>query len=528
MTSLVAGDWSDKCQWASGPIVVALRSAVEQGADVNEPGSDGKTPLMFASSFSADPDVVSFLLSKGARHADTDSKGKTALMHLAQHNMSKVAASYATSLLGAGADPREKDLSGATAISEAKKRKNGVVLAVLEQWTPPPPSAEVLNAVRTCPWYGAWKQLCFTSVDKGFDAGASTVEILGLVAPEDEVDAHHELSALYLDLDLAYRGGKMAGGSLRQCSLVRLAHEKVVGRLSKVAEEQSVVIVFCGATKRDATTRRVLKYSEKARGRIAIAWATKESAYPVTASSGDGAQAADGAIDGAIHGAIDGARAVDGAALDATAADLAAIDVSDDGPHASNPATSLARPVSHRFEVRLTALPQLSAAADSPAAREASARAAEGLAQWLVTHWTPAQSCKQPSVRFELHEPSRVLVSTAAATNATAFEAEWHKAIEGVLKKVEVEDLGEMDAQRLLASIPETDADGRGLHDLRLLERELSVKVVFCAPPCTHVLLVGAKAKLSKKCFVLRNLLSHYHWRLSGRDVAFEAMTATR
>ena len=30
------------------------------------------------------------------------------------------------------------------------------------------------------------------------------------------------------------------------------------------------------------------------------------------------------------------------------------------------------------------------------------------------------------------------------------------------------------------------------------------------------------------QCFALRNLLSHYHWRLSGRDVAFETMTATK
>ena len=63
---------------------------------------------------------------------------------------------------------------------------------------------------------------------------------------------------------------------------------------------------------------------------------------------------------------------------------------------------------------------------------------------------------------------------------------------------------------------------------VRKIEKELSVKVVFCAAPDPHVLLVGAKAKLAKKCFVLRNLLSHYHGRLSGRDVAFEAMTEKR
>ena len=57
------------------------------------------------------------------------------------------------------------------------------------------------------------------------------------------------------------------------------------------------------------------------------------------------------------------------------------------------------------------------------------------------------------------------------------------------------------------------------------LEKDLSLKVVFCVDG--HVLLVGAKAKLQKGLH-LRNLLSHYHWRLSGRDVAFEMMPQKR
>ena len=65
---------------------------------------------------------------------------------------------------------------------------------------------------------------------------------------------------------------------------------------------------------------------------------------------------------------------------------------------------------------------------------------------------------------------------------------------------------------------------GRGRRDLAAIEKDLSVKVVFCEN--RHVLLVGAKAKLQKKCLSLRILLSHYHWRLSGRDVSFESMTA--
>ena len=94
------------------------------------------------------------------------------------------------------------------------------------------------------------------------------------------------------------------------------------------------------------------------------------------------------------------------------------------------------------------------------------------------------------------------------------------------LKKADVDDLGPMDAAALLASIPEADADGRGLADLRGTEARLGVKVAFCSNG--HVLLVGPKAKLAKKCSALRNLLSHYHWRLSGRDVAFETMTASK
>eukprot|EP00443_Scrippsiella_acuminata_P074732 CAMPEP_0115549208 /NCGR_PEP_ID=MMETSP0271-20121206/94571_1 /TAXON_ID=71861 /ORGANISM="Scrippsiella trochoidea, Strain CCMP3099" /LENGTH=68 /DNA_ID=CAMNT_0002982719 /DNA_START=1 /DNA_END=203 /DNA_ORIENTATION=- len=68
-----------------------------------------------------------------------------------------------------------------------------------------------------------------------------------------------------------------------------------------------------------------------------------------------------------------------------------------------------------------------------------------------------------------------------------------------------------MDAADLWSSIPTEDAAGRGKQDLQKIEKELNVKVCFCDD--SHILLVGAKAKLQKKCFVIRNLLSHYHWR---------------
>ena len=185
--------------------------------------------------------------------------------------------------------------------------------------------------------------------------------------------------------------------------------------------------------------------------------------------------------------------------------------------------------------------------ATSEAAREAASRAAEGQALWLSAFWFPQQQRKH-GVALKREGRSGVRVTGAArfdepdavvgkmresnrtqvqwAESAVAFEDHWRKQICAALKKVEVEDLGAMDAARLWESIPEEDGAGRGRNDLAEIEKELSVKVCFCED--AHVLLVGAKAKLQKKAFVLRNLLSHYHWRLAGRDVAFEAMTEKR
>jgi hypothetical protein len=91
----------------------------------------------------------------------------------------------------------------------------------------------------------------------------------------------------------------------------------------------------------------------------------------------------------------------------------------------------------------------------------------------------------------------------------------WEASIHSILKKVVVEDLGNWHASDLLRSIPERDAEGRGRHDMQETEKKLSVKIVF-DEETGHVFLVGNPKKLEKKCFVLRNILSHYHWRLSG------------
>ena len=164
--------------------------------------------------------------------------------------------------------------------------------------------------------------------------------------------------------------------------------------------------------------------------------------------------------------------------------------------------------------------------ATSEAAKEAAATAAEGEAQWLHSFWFGGQM-KKHSVRMSIEGRSGVRVAgpLEAGESAEQFEARWLQQIRVAGKKVDVEDLGMMDAARLWDAIPEDDGAGRGRRDLERIEKDLSVKVVFCLSN-GHVLLVGAKAKLQKKTFVLRNLLSHYHWRLSGRDVAFEQMAA--
>ena len=103
-------------------------------------------------------------------------------------------------------------------------------------------------------------------------------------------------------------------------------------------------------------------------------------------------------------------------------------------------------------------------------------------------------------------------------------ESDWQKKTFHTIKKIHVEDLGNMNAKELQESIPMDDSDGRGMLDLQNLEKKLSVKVVF-DHVTGHVLLVGDEKKLEKKVFVIRNMISHYHWRLSGKDVAFDKAT---
>ena len=145
--------------------------------------------------------------------------------------------------------------------------------------------------------------------------------------------------------------------------------------------------------------------------------------------------------------------------------------------------------------------------------------AAQGQAQWMEAFWFSAQRRKHPSLTFWIKNDRCVCFQSKDNTkDQEEFEKYWKKQIETALKKIHVEDLGAMNAMELKDSIPIEDLGGRGRKDLEVLEKQLSVKVVWCENK--HVLLVGQKQKLQKKCFVMRNILSHYHWRLSGKDVS--------
>jgi hypothetical protein len=158
-------------------------------------------------------------------------------------------------------------------------------------------------------------------------------------------------------------------------------------------------------------------------------------------------------------------------------------------------------------------------------ARGASAEATKHLAHsrqqtQALVHWVEAfhlpSLCRKAAdrgVQVTNPEPGLLLLEGIDAPS-------WEKSIRSALKKVVCEDLGNMDASALLPTIPETDSNGRGMHHIELMEKKLSVKVVF-DDETGHVFMVGDSKKLEKKCFDLRNLLSHYHWRLSGRDVSF-------
>jgi len=154
---------------------------------------------------------------------------------------------------------------------------------------------------------------------------------------------------------------------------------------------------------------------------------------------------------------------------------------------------------------------------------------AHGLVQWLLTYHFPAK-IRKATIPISVSSPHRgkicIQCTDTDTGNCDLDGPKWGKNVFQVLKKIKVDDLGHMSATELQSSIPTNDAEGRGVADMNSLEKKLSVKVVFDRET-DHVLLVGDEKKLEKKVFDIRNMLSHYHWRLSGTDVTFEKATSS-
>ena len=142
----------------------------------------------------------------------------------------------------------------------------------------------------------------------------------------------------------------------------------------------------------------------------------------------------------------------------------------------------------------------------------AAQRQALGQAAWLDAFWIPSQQKKNANLKLNMDGTSFIVEGESSS------DTDWDKLLQTALKKILVEDLGDLAAKDLWLTIPDEDKEGRGRKDLAQLEKQLSVKVVFSEQD-DHILLVGAKAKLEKKCLVIRNVLSHYYWRLKGKQI---------
>ena len=117
-----------------------VRVLLERGADLHRPNARGETPLHVAvytgsGGGSADRAVIKALLDAGARPATVDGTGLTAIQRFARHGGDM--GWLVTLLLGAGADPDQKDPRGDAPLHAAIKEggsngKAAVVKALLQ------------------------------------------------------------------------------------------------------------------------------------------------------------------------------------------------------------------------------------------------------------------------------------------------------------------------------------------------------------------------------------------------------------
>jgi hypothetical protein len=180
-------------------------------------------------------------------------------------------------------------------------------------------------------------------------------------------------------------------------------------------------------------------------------------------------------------------------------------------------------PTKMSFSSEINLLEPLLQKAKTERQREFAQLESFGLVEWLFLHHFPTK-IRKFNLPICVTSPSRgkLLLQIKADDYENELDCEmWKRGVRMALKKVVVEDLGNLKASELEATIPFEDPEGRGMKDLKSLEKKLAIKVTF-DKDTGHVLLIGDKKKLEKKVFVIRNMISHYHWRLFGTDVAFD------
>lgn len=107
----------------------ALNFLIDRGAQLRVTGRGGLTPLMLAG-MRGNADTVKILLSKGARPNDTDSSGRTALIHSVRHP------AVVRLLLGHRARTDLRDRDGRTALDHARRRKASETVGLLRRASP--------------------------------------------------------------------------------------------------------------------------------------------------------------------------------------------------------------------------------------------------------------------------------------------------------------------------------------------------------------------------------------------------------
>lgn len=107
---------TDFFQLAGNGTPQQVQAALNNGADVNAPDKDGKTPLM-AAAFNPNSEVIVTLLKAGANINAQDNDGGTPLIWAAAFNQNP---DVILMLLRAGADPKAKTKEGQTALDLAQ------------------------------------------------------------------------------------------------------------------------------------------------------------------------------------------------------------------------------------------------------------------------------------------------------------------------------------------------------------------------------------------------------------------------